>query len=197
MRNNIDTDAIIPSREMKRVSRHGLAEGLFAGWRYLPGEDRQPNPEFILNQPRYAGASILAVGRNFGCGSSREHAVWALAEFGIRVILAPTFASIFERNCSNNGLLTVKLAEHEIAAILSITELNPRARTLRVDLALQSLEVEGLQAIPFHADPASRDMLLKGWDPIDHTLQYAESIEQFESSDRQERRWAYELRTRF
>ena len=110
LRSNVDTDAIIPSREMGRVSKRGLSIGLFANWRYADPRARIPNPEFVLNQPAYAGASILLGGDNFGCGSSREHAVWALAEFGIRAILAPSFGAIFQKNCIANGLLPARLS---------------------------------------------------------------------------------------
>lgn len=115
VRDNIDTDAIIPSREIRSVSKVGLAGGLFAGWRYLDAE-RTPNPAFVLNQPEYAGATILAGGANFGCGSSREQAVWALAEYGFRVIIAPSFNSIFRRNCIRNGILPIRYDPAPIVA---------------------------------------------------------------------------------
>ncbi|AEI76913.1 3-isopropylmalate dehydratase small subunit [Cupriavidus necator N-1] len=113
----LDTDAIIPSREMKRVSKHGLAEGLFSGWRYLAGTDRSLDPLFVLNQPAYTGASILLAGSDFGCGSSREHAVWTLKEFGIRAIVAPGFGAIFHNNCVRNGLLPVVLPMATVQAL--------------------------------------------------------------------------------
>jgi 3-isopropylmalate/(R)-2-methylmalate dehydratase small subunit len=191
LRSNVDTDAIIPSREMKRVSREGLAEGLFAGWRYLPGGDREPDPDFVLNDPRYASATILAAGHNFGCGSSREHAVWALVEFGIRVILAPSFAAIFERNCVNNGLLPVTLEEPAIEDLLAQTEPDPQRRCLHVDLEAQSVGGPDGRSVPFRISPSQRSMLLNGWDPIDLTLQRAETIDQFEQRDRVARPWVY------
>ena len=119
MRVNIDTDTIIPSREMRHVSKRGLGAGLFAGWRYLNGDrkKREINPEFILNRPGYANASILLVGSNFGCGSSREHAVWALLEYGFRAVVAPSFGSIFYHNAMRNGLLPVRLPESSINAL--------------------------------------------------------------------------------
>ena len=109
MQPNIDTDAIIPSREMKRVSRKGLGEGLFAGWRYISAGTRDENPNFVLNEARYEGCSILVAGPNFGCGSSREHAVWALVDFGVRAVIAPSFGDIFRRNCVRNGVLPALL----------------------------------------------------------------------------------------
>jgi 3-isopropylmalate/(R)-2-methylmalate dehydratase small subunit len=115
LRANIDTDTIIPSREMKSVAKTGLAAGLFAGWRYTAIGGREPNPEFVLNQPAYAGTRILLGGENFGCGSSREHAVWALHEYGIRAVIAPSFAPIFFGNCVRNGIVPVVLPAAQIA----------------------------------------------------------------------------------
>jgi 3-isopropylmalate/(R)-2-methylmalate dehydratase small subunit len=193
LRDNVDTDAIIPSREMKRVSRTGLADGLFAGWRYLPGQARAPDPAFVLNDPRYSGASILVTGRNFGCGSSREHAVWALAEYGIRVILAPSFASIFERNCVNNGVLPIVLDRAEIQRLLAQTEVAPQPRRLGVDLRNQALQLPNGETHIFRVSPDQRTMLLNGWDPVEQTLQLAGEIDAFEQADRSTRPWAYDL----
>ena len=117
IRANVDTDAIIPSREMKSVSKSGLADGLFAGWRYREIGGRDPDPAFVLNRPEYAGARILLGGENFGCGSSREHAVWALVEFGIRAIVAPSFSPIFYGKCVRNGLLPIRLPAEVIATL--------------------------------------------------------------------------------
>ena len=127
LRANVDTDAIIPSREMKSVSKTGLAAGLFAGWRYTQIGGREPDPDFVLNQPAYAGAQVLLAGENFGCGSSREHAVWALLEFGIRAIIAPSFAPIFRMNCVRNGILPVCLPAATIAALAESVP-SPRRR---------------------------------------------------------------------
>ena len=127
LRDNIDTDAIIPSREMRTVSRSGLAVGLFAPWRYLDAEARTPNPEFALNQSEYSGASILLVGDNFGCGSSREHAVWALMESGFRAVIAPSFATIFRNNALRNGLLTVALAQRDLDELVAWVSVDPAA----------------------------------------------------------------------
>ncbi len=134
LRANVDTDAIIPSREMKSVSKHGLADGLFAGWRYLAIGGREPDPGFVLNQPAYAGTSILLAGENFGCGSSREHAVWALDEYGIRAVIAPSFAPIFQGNCVRNGLLPVRLDAGAVARLAEAVAPDPQHRPVTVDL---------------------------------------------------------------
>ena len=194
MRADIDTDAIIPSREMKRVSRSGLAVGLFAGWRYLPGSERTPDPKFVLNQPRYAGASVLATGPNFGCGSSREHAVWALVEFGIRALIAPSFGAIFERNCVNNGLLPIRLPEREIERLLQHTELEPQAQQLLIDLQAKQLSTGNGYRGMFEMAETQRSMLLLGQDPIDLTLEHQQIIAAFEQRDRRERPWVYRWR---
>jgi 3-isopropylmalate/(R)-2-methylmalate dehydratase small subunit len=194
LRANIDTDAIIPSREMKRVSRTGLGVGLFAGWRYLSASERQPDPGFVLNQAAYAGTSIIAAGKNFGCGSSREHAVWALVEFGIRVILAPSFGAIFERNCVNNGLLPVNLPEADIARLLACTEADPQQHRLTVDLQHCSLATGNGYSGSFSMAATQREMLLLGLDPIALTLQQPEAIDNFQREDAQQRPWVYRWR---
>ncbi len=147
LRSNVDTDAIIPSREMKRVSKEGLGEGLFAGWRYLDVAAREHNPEFILNQPGYEGASILLSGPNFGCGSSREHAVWALREFGFRAVIAPGFGAIFASNCLRNGILPLVLGEAQIAAIADWVARCPQQNRVLIDLPAQQVQAGG-QAVP-------------------------------------------------
>ena len=128
LRVNIDTDAIIPSREMRRVSKQGLGEGLFAGWRYLDEDpdQRRPRPDFVLNRSEYANASILLSGDNFGCGSSREHAVWALVEYGFRAVIAPSFGSIFYGNAARNGLLPVRLPGESVAALSESISADPQ-----------------------------------------------------------------------
>lgn len=193
LRANIDTDAIIPSREMKRVSREGLGKGLFAAWRYADISTRTPAPAFVLNQPEYANTSILAAGKNFGCGSSREHAVWALQEFGIRAILAPEFGAIFERNCFSNGLLPVHLEEALIERAVSECSADPQKRQLLIDLERQCLELPDGQLIPFHIPQLQRQMLINGWDPVDRTLQHQDAINRFLESDQKARPWVYEL----
>lgn len=193
LRPNVDTDAIIPSREMKRVSKQGLGEGLFAGWRYREPGSREADADFVLNQPAYTGASILAVGPNFGCGSSREHAVWALQEFGIRAILAPSFGAIFERNCYNNGLLPIVLAADTIERTITATGDDPAQRPLTIDLERRRLTLPDGESVTFDLPAMQREMLLNGWDPIDRTLQLAGEIDAFLERDHRERPWVYDL----
>ena len=190
MRINVDTDCIIPSREMKKVSKTGLSEGLFAGWRYQDTSGRTPNPDFILNDVAYKGAEILLSGINFGCGSSREHAVWALVEYGFRAILAPSFGGIFYNNCVRNGLLPVVLPEKDISLLVAWITQNPRQNHLTIDLKSQI--VSGPEVLAFHFDisPEDKDMLLKGFDMIDVTLQRQDDITAFEKKDSQDRAWA-------
>jgi 3-isopropylmalate/(R)-2-methylmalate dehydratase small subunit len=182
--NNIDTDLIIPSREMKSVSKVGLADGLFAGWRYKEIGGREINPEFVLNQPEYAGAAILLAGENMGCGSSREHAAWALAEYGIRVVIAPSFNPIFRGNCIRNGILPVELASEEIAAVNS---------GILVDLKTMTISAESGEVWDFELESEARTMLLEGLDPIDLTLKRADEIFSFRENDRQIRPWIYDV----
>jgi 3-isopropylmalate/(R)-2-methylmalate dehydratase small subunit len=185
LRDNIDTDAIIPSREIKRVGKLGLAEGLFAGWRYLAG-GREPNPDFILNDAAYAEAEILIGGSNFGCGSSREHAVWALAEYGFRAILAPSFAPIFFDNCLNNGLLAARLPAESIRLIATHA---PTPLTL--DLERCEVTGAGFGPLAFSIEPHARARLLDGLDAIDFTLRSSAAIDAFRAADRNRRPWAY------
>lgn len=180
LRDNIDTDAIIPSREMKSTGRTGLADGLFAGWRYR--EDRIPDPDFVLNQPGYAAAPILAGGANFGCGSSREHAVWALMEWGIRAIIAPSFAPIFAANCLRNGLLVVSLPSAAVAQIAG--------QEAAIDLASQKVRCNA-QVWSFAIDAEAKEMLLEGLDAIDLSLKSLPEIEAWTRADRIERPWVY------
>jgi len=187
MRANVDTDAIIPSREMKRVSKVGLSAGLFAGWRYLDEAVRAPDPAFVLNQPAYAKASILLAGPNFGCGSSREHAVWALREFGIRAVIAPSFGAIFQNNCIRNGLLPVELAEPAIHELATQTLDGP----LTVDLLRCVVRAPDGTEYRFRIGHLQREMLLEGLDPVALTLRLDESIRAFQARDREERPWIY------
>lgn len=194
LRTNIDTDAIIPSREMKLVSKQGLGEGLFAGWRYTQVGGREPNPDFILNQPAYQGTSILLAGKNFGCGSSREHAVWALAEYGIRAIIAPSFGAIFYGNCIRNGILPLSLPD-EVIAVMAAQIQQPQQHQIRIDLARrQVIGVDGT-VYEFTIAKASQHMLLEGLDQIGLTLKRADSIAAFESDYQQRRHWLFELPT--
>ncbi len=191
LRINIDTDAIIPSREMKTVSKRGLSAGLFAGWRYLDAGSRTPDPSFVLNQDAHAGASILLGGANFGCGSSREHAVWALAEYGIRCIIAPSFGAIFANNCVRNGLLPLVLDDALVRQLAAQVVKNPQQAQLDIDLEhCQVLAPDG-QAHSFSLAEGHRQMLLQGLDPIALTQQSQARIDQHLAQDRQARPWAY------
>jgi len=190
LRINVDTDAIIPSREMKRVSKEGLAEGLFAGWRYQEAGGRDPNPDFILNQSPYDQAEILVAGRNFGCGSSREHAVWALREWGIRVIIAPSFGSIFQLNCIRNGVLPLELEEKEVEKIGAALNADPEHNPMTVDLENRTISMKG-QTWVFEITDADRRMLMEGLDMIALTLEDETAIAAFERADRENRPWAW------
>jgi 3-isopropylmalate/(R)-2-methylmalate dehydratase small subunit len=191
LRSNVDTDAIIPSREMKTVSKTGLAGGLFAGWRYLDVAARTPNPDFVLNRPEQRGSSILLSGLNFGCGSSREHAVWALKEYGIRAIIAPSFGAIFAGNCVRNGILPLVLTEAQITELAESVAANPQRRPLSVDLEEGTVTDASGKSYPFELPASQREMLLKGLDPIALTLESAPLIAAFQAADRQNRPWIY------
>ncbi|CAA0079789.1 3-isopropylmalate dehydratase small subunit 1 [Halioglobus japonicus] len=190
LRGNVDTDAIIPSREMKRVSKLGLGEGLFAGWRYREIGGREVNPDFVLNRPEYAGASILLSGSNFGCGSSREHAVWALKEYGIRAVIAPSFGAIFANNCIRNGLLPLELAEQAIAAIAAWVAEAPQANQPLIDLPGQSVEANG-QRYVFDIEAGAKRMLVEGLDAIALTQTHWPVIEQFHEQRKHKYPWVY------
>jgi 3-isopropylmalate/(R)-2-methylmalate dehydratase small subunit len=176
---NVDTDQIIPAQFMKRVERTGYGEFLFYAWRYLP--DGTPNPEFELNRPGYEGAQVLVAGRNFGSGSSREHAVWALHDYGIRVVIAPKFADIFHNNCIQNGLLPVVLPEELVNELMRRAQRRPGYR-LTVNLDLQTVyDSEGFEEA-FEIHPFVRERLLEGLDGIAMTLQVEDEISEFESN---------------
>lgn len=176
---NIDTDAIIPSREMRRVSRKGLSAGLFANWRYIDVAARRPHPEFVLNRAPYANATILLCGANFGCGSSREFAVWALVEYGVRVVVAPSFGAIFRKNCIANGLLPAVVPEADVRALARWVEEDPPSRLLAVDLVAAFIGTD-LGDTPFSISDADRARLLRGLDPISDTLNREDAIRAFE-----------------
>ena len=180
LRDNIDTDTIIPSREMKSTGRTGLAGGLFAPWRYTEG--RTPDPAFALNQLEFADAQVIAAGANFGCGSSREHAVWALAEWGIRAVIASSFAPIFAANCLRNGLLTVSLPSEVISALAG--------KHVSIDLEAQTVDCTGHEW-HFDIDEEAKAMLLEGLDAIDLTLKSLPQIEMWTAQDRASRPWVY------
>ncbi len=185
IRDNIDTDAIIPSREMKTTGKTGLADGLFAPWRYRTPGGRDPDPDFILNQPDFAAAQILLGGQNFGCGSSREHAVWALAEYGIRAVIAPSFAPIFAGNCTRNGIVPVVLAADAIAAI------GAAGAPVTVDLEAQRVSLPDGRHWAFEIGAEARAMLLEGLDAIDLTFKHGAEIAAFQAADRSARPWIY------
>lgn len=186
---NIDTDAIIPSREMKLVSKQGLGDGLFAGWRYREGRHNDPNPDFVLNKPDYANTSMLIGGSNFGCGSSREHAVWALKEYGIRAIIAPSFGSIFYNNCTRNGILPVILTEAEVEALAEQVAVEPQLHQLAIDLIAQAVTAPNSEVFNFDISDGSKHMLLEGLDPISMTLQLSETIDAFQQRRNLSRPW--------
>jgi 3-isopropylmalate/(R)-2-methylmalate dehydratase small subunit len=177
-RANVDTDQIIPKQFLKRVERTGFGVALFHDWRYLP--DGAPNPAFVLNQPRAAGASILLAGTNFGCGSSREHAPWALGEYGFRVIIAESFADIFFNNCCQNGILPVRLTAAEITELFRRVDLVTAPFSLTVDLVAGDVtDGHGFRA-GFTLDAYRRESLLQGLDEIGRTLLLGEEITAFE-----------------
>ncbi|AUX69104.1 3-isopropylmalate dehydratase small subunit [Porphyrobacter sp. HT-58-2] len=182
LRDNIDTDTIIPSREMKTTGRTGLAEGLFAPWRYTDAAARVRDPAFVLNQRDAIGTRLLLAGANFGCGSSREHAVWALAEFGIEAIIAPSFAPIFKGNCIRNGLLPIELPEAVVRALVW--------QMVRIDLPTQTVSA-GDDSWSFAIDPEAKAMLAEGLDAIDLTLKQKPAILAWLAADRKLRPWAY------
>jgi 3-isopropylmalate/(R)-2-methylmalate dehydratase small subunit len=186
-RANVDTDAIIPKQFLKSIQRSGFGPNLFDEWRYLdkgePGQDpaaRKPNPDFVLNQPRYQGASILLARRNFGCGSSREHAQWALQQFGFRALIAPSFADIFFNNCFKNGLLPIVLDEMTVSRLFD--EVNGFAGyRLTIDLPRQVVVEPNGNELPFDVQPFRKYCLVNGLDDIGLTLRHADKIRAFES----------------
>jgi 3-isopropylmalate/(R)-2-methylmalate dehydratase small subunit len=191
LRDNVDTDAIIPSREMKTVSKSGLAAGLFAPWRYLDAQARTPNPNFVLNKPPYTDASILIAGHNFGCGSSREHAAWALGEFGFRAILAHSFGAIFKNNVVRNGILPVELKWPDLETIGEWVTSNPYENAISIDLDAQTVSAGPLGSVDFEIDAEAKLMLLHGLDEIGLTEQFSEEIKAFENKDKLIRPWNY------
>ncbi|MCX8016842.1 MAG: 3-isopropylmalate dehydratase small subunit [Rhodocyclaceae bacterium] len=196
-RANVDTDAIIPKQFLKSIKRSGFGPNAFDEWRYLdrgePGMDnpkRPLNPDFVLNQPRYQGASILLVRENFGCGSSREHAPWALEDFGFRALVGPSFADIFYNNCFKNGLLPITLPAAEIDELFAQTVASPGYR-LTIDLAAQTVTRPDGKVLSFDIDPFRKECLLHGWDDIGLTLRHADAIRAFEDKRRAEQPWLF------
>ena len=187
-RENVDTDAIIPKQFLKSIRKTGFGPNLFDEWRYLdhgePGMDpasRKPNPDFVLNQPRYQGASILLARKNFGCGSSREHAPWALQQFGFRAILAPSFADIFFNNCFKNGLLPIVLPESAVAKLFDEVAAFPGYQ-LTVDLERQVVVKPDGSTLPFDVQPFRKYCLLNGLDDIGLTLRHKDKIQAYEAN---------------
>ncbi|WP_219615172.1 3-isopropylmalate dehydratase small subunit [Aeromonas salmonicida] len=176
---NVDTDAIIPKQFLQKVNRIGFGKHLFHDWRFLDDAGQQPNPEFVLNQPRYAGASILLARENFGCGSSREHAPWALADYGFKTLIASSFADIFYGNAINNGLVPVRLKEEEVDLLFQLVAANPGIE-IEVDLEANQVRA-GELSFGFEIDEFRRYCLLNGLDSIGLTLQHEATISAFEA----------------
>jgi 3-isopropylmalate/(R)-2-methylmalate dehydratase small subunit len=196
-RPNVDTDAIIPKQYLKSVKRAGFGPNLFDDWRYLdPGDpaidnsSRRPNPDFVLNQTRYQGASVLIGRENFGCGSSREHAVWALTDYGIRAVIAPSFADIFFNNSFKNGLLPIALMEAEMDQLFS-EEQAGEGYQLEIDLEAQRVTTPGGSAFSFEIDAFRKYRLLNGLDDIGLTLQHQDAIRDYEARRQSEAPWLF------
>ena len=196
-RANVDTDAIIPKQYLKSIKRSGFGVTLFDDWRYLdPGEPdsdhsaRRPNPDFVLNQPRYAGASILVARENFGCGSSREHAVWALDDYGFRAVIAPSFADIFFNNSFKSGLLPIQLDQEVVESLIRETG-ETDGYSLTVDLEGQTVATPAGREFSFEIDPFRKACLLEGLDDIGLTLKHADAIRAYEDQRRSESPWLF------
>ncbi|MEW6414129.1 MAG: 3-isopropylmalate dehydratase small subunit [Pseudomonadota bacterium] len=196
-RANVDTDAIIPKQFLKSIKRAGFGPNLFDEWRYLdhgePGMDpatRKPNPDFVLNFPRYQGASVLLARDNFGCGSSREHAPWALEDYGIRAIIAPSFADIFYNNCFKNGILPIVLDAATVDRLFRECEANVGYR-LRIDLEKQTVTTPDGSVLAFDVDAGRKHRLLNGLDDIGLTLLHADKIRAYEERRKQEAPWLF------
>ena len=196
-RSNVDTDAIIPKQYLKSIKRTGFGPNLFDSWRYLdPGEPgidnatRRLNPDFVLNDPRYAGGSVLLARKNFGCGSSREHAVWALDDYGIRAVIAPSFADIFYNNSFKSGLLPIVLDETTVDTLFAAVQAAPDY-ALTIDLEAQTVSTPEGQSHRFEIDPFRKHCLLEGLDDIGLTLQHADDIRAYEARRRQQAPWLF------
>ena len=187
-RANIDTDAIVPKQFLKKIERTGFGKHLFHDWRYLNDDDRKPNPDFILNKPQYKNATILLARDNFGCGSSREHAPWALADFGFRIIIAPSFADIFYNNCLRNGLLLVRLRSNEVDELFRLALAGDGVK-ITADLQGQKIVAPDGKEFSFAIDAFVKECLLKGLDAIGWTEQFTDKIKSFEKKLKAERPW--------
>jgi len=196
-RANVDTDAIIPKQFLKSVKRTGFGPNLFDEWRYLdrgePGMDcstRQLNPDFVLNQPRFRDARILVVRENFGCGSSREHAVWALEDYGIRAVIGSSFADIFYNNCFKNGVLPIVLGAGQVASIFDLV-VKHEGLTLKIDLPAQVIELPDGVRMEFSIEPFRKECLMNGLDEIGLTLAHADEIKAYETRRRERAPWLF------
>jgi len=185
---NVNTDEITPARFLKSILRTGFANALFANWRYL--KDGTPNPDFVLNQPRYQGVSILLAGDNFGCGSSREHAPWAILEYGFRCLIAPSFADIFYNNCFNNGILPVTLDDAVVQELFAEVEAS-EGYILHIDLSAQTVTTPGGRVLHFEIDNFKKHALLEGLDNIGWTLSHSDEIAAYEQRRKQEAPWLF------
>ena len=187
---NVDTDQIIPKQFLKKIERTGFGIHLFHDWRFLDDAGQKTNPDFILNQSRYQGAQILVAGDNFGCGSSREHAPWALLDYGFRSIIAPSFADIFYNNCAKNGILLIAMPEASVQQLFAEIEENVGCE-LTVDLHNQKVQSPKGLEFSFEIDPFVKHRLLNGLDDIGWTLQYQSEIESFESNYQKQAPWMF------
>ncbi len=194
-RDNVDTDQIIPKQFLKSIKKSGFGPNLFDAWRYedegYPGQDNNNRPlkeDFVLNQDKYAGADILISRKNFGCGSSREHAVWSLMDYGFKVVIAESFADIFYNNCFNNGLLPIKLPENIIEDLFLLSEEN---KEIEVDLIEQIILCGGKKLTDFDIDPFRKQCILEGLDEIGLSLKYSEEIKQYELKREKEAPWIF------
>mgnify|MGYP001474318345 CR=1 FL=1 len=194
-RDNVDTDQIIPKQFLKSIKKSGFGPNLFDAWRYedegYPGQDndnRPKNNNFVLNKEKYKGADILISKKNFGCGSSREHAVWSLMDYGFKVVIAESFADIFYNNCFNNGLLPIKLSEEKIAELLLISEKNEE---IEIDLIEQLILCKGKELARFDIDPFRKQCILEGLDEIGLSLKHSEAIKKYEQNRAKETPWIF------
>ncbi len=187
---NVNTDEITPARFLKTIRRTGFDFTLFANWRYLDPGAKMPNPDFVLNQPRYKGATILLAEDNFGCGSSREHAPWAIRDYGFRCLIAPSFADIFYNNCFNNGILPITLEHPVIREFFAEVEAN-EGYTLQVDLAAQMVTTPAGRVLRFEIDQFRKNALLQGLDNIGWTLSHSDEIAAYEQRRKQEAPWLF------
>lgn len=192
-RMNVNTDEITPARFLKTTRRTGFEKALFANWRYLDYNAQQPNPDFVLNQPRYQGATILLTEDNFGCGSSREHAPWAIRDYGFRCLIAPSFADIFYNNCFNNGILPVMLDSSIVRELFDEVEAS-EGYALHVDLPAQTITTPSGRVIHFDIDNFRKNALIQGLDNIGWTLSHGDEIAAYEQRRKQEAPWLFAAR---